>query len=128
MDQSTVTTESPESPSRISQGARWLERFLYVEIALALILFIVELKIMNIAAIECDAQNGKNTIGDLFGRIGIGLAVTGVVTYLLGLSFPRPRRRIHVVFVLLLIFVALGLVFLHLWAFGNAMSETDHCS
>lgn len=128
MDQSPVTTESPESPSRISRGALWLESFLYVEIALALLLLIVELKVMNIAAIECDAQNGKNTIGDLFGRIGIGLAVTGVVTYLLGLSFPRPRRRIHVAFVLLLIFVALGLVFLHLWAFGNAMSETDYCS
>ena len=128
MKRSLETAESPDGRSKIDRTARWLERFLYVELALAFLLFIVEPNVMNSGTVECDAQNGNNTIGELLAWIGIGLAVTGVVTYLARLSFPNHRRWFHLAFVLLLVFVALVLVFLYISALGIGLSDTDFCS
>ena len=122
--------ETPDGTSAIdrSRAAVWLERFLYVELVLGFALFVIEVKVINCSAIECDIKNGEDKIGGLFAQVVIGLAVTGLVTYFARLSCTNLRRWFHLPFVLLLVAAALSLLFLYLHAMGIGLSDSSYCS
>jgi cell division protein FtsW (lipid II flippase) len=127
-DPRSLVTESSESRSQLTRAARRIERFLYVELALGLLLFVVQFNVMTSSAVECDIQNGSDTVGSVFAWTGIGLAVTGLVTYLARLSHPDRLKWFHLAFVLLLAVLAIALLSLFVQALGIGLSDSDYCS
>lgn len=121
--------ETPDGTSAIdrSRAAVWLERFLYVELGLALLLFIAESAILDSDSLRCDEQNGGSMVTGIFEWSCIGLVIAGVVSYLARLGFPNRCRWFHLAFVLLLAAAVGDLIYLVVWSFGIGMSDSNYC-
>lgn len=121
--------KAPGGTSAVSRSrtAAWLERFLYVELGLALLLFMAESTVLDDGSVQCDQQNGGSLVTGVFFWSCIGLVVAGVVSYLARLGFPNRRRWFHLAFVLLVGAAVGDLIYLVVWALGIALSESGYC-
>ena len=115
---------SPEETRERRRGAIWLERFLYGELFLAIVLAVVAREAITLDSVRCAPAHGGSALEDNLTGVSVLLAVIGLLTYLARLIFPNRRRWFHLAFALLLATVAGTVVFTTLWASGVADSDS----